>query len=665
MPQNTNITAAASAAQQQASAQLGQETLGSLKELEKQLQSLGGAMSKVSEEVGTMQQMFMTGESVYFDNFRNALTSSLKSADQDRRLYDEAMKMNEEARKMTSGGPQRGDADFWMKAFAPTEKSAVQTQTEAMVATFTNDSVKDKLKDIFSSTAVKSSIKNDVDDRTFGAKALDFVGLGGINKVTDWVKDRNLKKEAKADRKDQSLIKRETKEQDRLGAAYRKEMAKGDSADPKKLEALLDKYVASMNKVEEARQRREQRTADPFADLMELKDGVFSAKKISSSIPGQPQQAAMPAIPGRQTSPVPQQEKAGFVDTYSRVSDYIRGRNDTKADEETGAGALAGLPGKTEAVAAITGDRSEPVEMTKTDGKQPKATDAKEAADIQRKLDTQLRPDFYREGTAFFKKYLDEDFGGKKEESGGGGLGGLGKGAVYAAAAAAVGASVMKIGQAAALTKEFIDVTKEQQKIRNQIHDQGAEAHENMKKGWNNDMRDAAAELERAEKELDNAGIFSRGKARKKVEEMKRKFDEEKAKTRQFTAAARAKGINTDDTEAMNKFKAEYDAEQERKAMEAQAAMKAGVNANYNLSLPGQKPAAGSMEQGTAPNMVMPGSAVDTSKVETAEDQAKRIEQATYDGMKRAMMDPEIKQMNEENAKATGKQINESLVGRK
>jgi hypothetical protein len=61
----------------------------------------------------------------------------------------------------------------------------------------------------------------------------------------------------------------------------------------------------------------------------------------------------------------------------------------------------------------------------------------------------------------------------------------------------------------------------------------------------------------------------------------------------------------------------------------------------------------------------MPGSAVDTGKVETAEDQAKRIEQATYDGMKRAMLDPEIKQMNEENARATGKQINESLVGRK
>ena len=685
MPENTNITAAASAAQQQANTQLGQETLGSLKELEKQLQSLGGAMSKVSEDVDSLQSWFTSGGKGDQANFSGVLESSIKSSmtsvEHDRRLNEQAMRMEEKNRELNYGGPQRGDADFWAKAYAPTEKSALQTQTEAMVATFTNDSVKDKLKDIFSSTAVKSSLRSDVDDRTFGQKALDFVGLGGINSMTSWFKDRNLKKEMKADTKDQSLIKREAKEQDRLKAAYRKEQARGDKADPEKLQKLLDKYTESMNKVEEARQRREQRSADPFADLIELKDGMF----IPPHIMGVANQTAVqptppPATPGK---PTVAQNIAGEMEMVMRSSARMFGdRQEPRKGipgQEPGKGIPDTVPdtlpqslrgrriddAEYEPVAQVTEDRNEPVELAKTDGKAPKAGDAKEAADIQKKLDTQLRPDFYREGTSFFKKYLNEDLGGKKEESGGGGLGGLGKGAMYAAAAAAVGASLMKIGQAAALTKEFLDVSKEQQKIRNQIHDQGAEAQENMKKGWNDEMRDAGAELSRAEKELDNAGIFSRGKARKKVEELKKKYEQELEKTRKFTAAARAKGISTEDTEAMNKFKAEYDAEQERKAKEARAAMKAGVDANYSLSMPGQKPAAGSLEQGAAPNMVMPGSAVDTSKVETADDQAKRIEQATYDGMKRAMTDPEIKQMNEENAKATGKQINESLVGRK
>ena len=678
MPENTNITAAASAAQQQANTQLGQETLGSLKELEKQLQSLGGAMSKVSEDVDSLQSWFTSGGKGDQANFSGVLESSIKSSmtsvEHDRRLNEQAMRMEEKNRELNYGGPQRGDADFWAKAYAPTEKSALQTQTEAMVATFTNDSVKDKLKDIFSSAAVKSSLRSDVDDRTFGQKALDFVGLGGINSMTSWFKDRNLKKEMKADTKDQSLIKREAKEQDRLKAAYRKEQARGDKADPEKLQKLLDKYTESMNKVEEARQRREQRSADPFADLIELKDGAFIPPHIMgvanhTATPGQ-----SPVAPQLSGKPTVAQNIAEEMEMVMRSSARMSGDR-----QEPGKGIPDIVPdtlpqslrgrriydAEYEPVAQVTGDRNEPVELAKTDGKAPKAGDAKEAADIQKKLDTQLRPDFYREGTSFFKKYLNEDMGGKKEESGGGGLGGLGKGAVYAAAAAAVGASLMKIGQAAALTKEFLDVSKEQQKIRNQIHDQGAEAHENMKKGWNDDMRDTGAELERAEKELDNAGIFSRGKARKKVEELKKKYEQELEKTRKFTAAARAKGISTEDTEAMNKFKAEYDAEQARKEKEARAAMKAGVDANYSLSLPGQKPAAGSLEQGTAPNMVMPGSAVDTGKVETSEDQAKRIEQATYDGMKRAMTDPEIKQMNEENARATGKQINESLVGRK
>ena len=664
MPETTNITAAASAAQQQADAQLGKDTLSSLKELEKKLQSMGGAMDKVSTSVDALQSWFMGGKNGTSENFESAVTSSLNEADRERRLNDQALRMDEETRKMTRGGPQRGDADFWAKAYAPVEKSPLQMQTEAMVATFTNDSVKDKLKDIFSSPAVKSSLKDSVDDRGFGQKALDYVGLGGLGKIPSFFKDRNLRKEEKADQKDQVLIKREKTEQDRLKAALRKEMGKKGGGDEDRIAKLQEKYAASLNKVEEARQRREARTADPFADLMEMKDGLFAPKKATPATPGQhqAQPVSTPATPGQGL----RQEPAAQPGLFSKVSDYIRGEGGRKADKESDIAGKASLEEDQSyvPVSKVTGDKSEPVELAKTDGKAPKAGDAKEAADIQRKLDTQLRPDFYKEGTAFFKKYLNEDLGGKKEESGGG-MGGLGKAGVYAAAAAAVGASIYKIGQAAMLTKEWLNTAKEQKAVRNQIYDQGAEAQENMKKGWNDEMRDAGAELSRAEKELDNSNIFTRGKARKRVEELKKKYEQELEKTRKFTAAARAKGIKADDTEAMNKFKTEYDAEQKAKAEEAARTMKAGVNANYNLSLPGQKPAAGSLDQGAAPNLVMPGANVDTGKVETTEDQVKRIEQATYEGMKRAMTDPEIKQMNEENARATGKQINESLVGRK
>jgi hypothetical protein len=107
----------------------------------------------------------------------------------------------------------------------------------------------------------------------------------------------------------------------------------------------------------------------------------------------------------------------------------------------------------------------------------------------------------------------------------------------------------------------------------------------------------------------------------------------------QFQKAAREAGVNVHDDAAMNKFKEEYDIK--------------------------HKAAAGNIDQYKAPTAQTPGAELSTGDVETAEEKAKREEETMYQATRRAMLDPDVRKLGEENAKQTGKQINESLVGRK
>ena len=113
--------------------------------------------------------------------------------------------------------------------------------------------------------------------------------------------------------------------------------------------------------------------------------------------------------------------------------------------------------------------------------------------------------------------------------------------------------------------------------------------------------------------------------------------------------AATKAGVNTNDTEEFNKFKELYDRGQADQYKSGKSKLAAG-----NLQEAGQEATAQT-----------PGSKVDTENVETTEEQMKRQEEATFNAMKRALLDIDVQRQNEENAKIQGKQIDQSLNGRK
>ena len=318
----------------------------------------------------------------------------------------------------------------------------------------------------------------------------------------------------------------------------------------------------------------------------------------------------------------------------------------------------------------VTNDKDEPVELAKeTKGSLAQVGDAKEAADIQRKLDTTLRPDFYKEGISFFKKGNSGAlFDGLGSMLGGGGLGGMGKAGVYAAAAAAVGASVAKVAQAAGLVKDWYNASNEAVENVKKMTEQNNANLEKRKNGVNDDMLTAIQKSNTADQELheseeswvDSAGSFikdslfgglfgksDRKKAQEKAAAAKKKVQEETKQYNTMREAATKAGVDINNNEEMKKFKSQYDAEQAERKNAAKLAM-------GNLQESGQ--------QQTAQT---PGANAEPDKAVTAEEQMKRQEEATYNATKRALLDNDVQRQNEENAKIQGQQIDQSLNGRK
>jgi hypothetical protein len=202
-----------------------------------------------------------------------------------------------------------------------------------------------------------------------------------------------------------------------------------------------------------------------------------------------------------------------------------------------------------------------------------------------------------------------------------------------------VAASLGTIAFAGKKFKDLLDTRKEVKETLNTMTEKNVENNKKMKKGWNDDMRDSLSELMEAEKNLRNAGFFN-GDEKKAVEQAKAKFEREKKKLAEFRQSAQAAGIDINDADAMNKYKEEYDRKQ-----------KAAI--------------AGNAGQSSSPTAGTPGGAVDTEKVETAEEKSAREEETMYRAVKRAQLDEDVQKQNLETAKTTGKQIDESLVGRK
>lgn len=644
------------------------ETNEILKQLESKMSGIMGVVDSLSRKVDETNDMFVSSDSAYFLNMADALSTSMHEQEMNRRLYEEAMEQNRRAMELSGAkGPERGDSTFWQQAFTPTPVSPAETQANALKSTFTDSGVMDAFKSMLSGITkqddsesknlndiIKDAVRGKVDDRTFGEKALDKIGLGSINKLKNWWADRDVKKEQKATEKDQGTIKREQKKMDRLAATYRK--LKGSGASEDELNDLRDKYISHKENQEAAAYRISKRNNDDLFETSMPSKADASMKAMMDMV------MKSLSVPGTQT--------ASGIKPVADVSAALtptvaRPRLQQVMDDEIADDART---------KDVTGDKNEPVELAKqTDGSLGAVGDKKEAIDIQRKLDTTLRPDFYKEGIQFFKKGNSGGlFEGLSGMLGGGGLGGVGKAGLYAAAATAVVASVAKVGQAVSLVKDWYNASNEAVENVKKMTEQNNANLEKRKNGVNDDMLAATQESNTAAQELheseeswaddigslvkDNAiGRFfgwksDRQKAREKAEAAEQKRKDELEKYRTMREAAQKAGVNPDNLEEMKKFKTLYDK---------------GHADQYKA--PGRdKLAAGNMqESGQQSTTQTPGSEAEPDKAVSAQEQAKLQEEAMYNATKRALLDNDVQRQNEENAKIQGQQIDRSLNGRK
>ena len=645
MSESTQVkTSSAAAAEQE-----------TIKAIETKLAGLSTIMEGFKNTVDEFSKTMADENSKFFQNMSSVMFGSMQRNDADRRAYEEARAQNDAARRMAMGanGPERGQAGFWEAAFATRPENPEEAQAKATAKA---------IKEAFSTATIRNAVQQG-DDRTTGEKALDFMGLGFINKIKNKFQDRDLIKEEKATKKDQDQIAREMKERSRLEAKIRKVKSSGGGEE--ELDELMTKLrdVSDNIKAAEARIDARKTPIDPYGDLKEKNPDQNLIDAVRSPLlPLNPNEQGnkQPAVPVKKTE-MPDIEAEDLEDYYSKLEDSMNTPSapkkkpgpkkempDIEAEDledyyakleesmETPSG-----PKEAEETAAAKDSAGmkgakKPIEVDSLDIST--GGDKKEAADIARWLDTKLRPEFYQEGTKFFKKAnsgkLFEGLG-----TGGGGLLG-GKAGLWAAGGAAVAASLGTIAFAGKKFKDLMDTKAQVKDNLNKMTEGNIENNKKLKKGWNDDMRDSLSELLEAEKNLRNAGFFN-GDEQKAVEAAKQKFEAEKKKLREFTKAAREAGIDTNDADAMNRFKEEYDRNG------------------------GKVASAGNAGQKAAPTAGTPGGQVNTDKVETAEEKAAREEETMYRAVKRAQLDDEVQKQNLENAKATGQQIDQSLVGRK
>lgn len=645
MSESTQVkTSSAAAAEQE-----------TIKAIETKLAGLSTIMEGFKNTVDEFSKSMADENSKFFQNMSGVMFGSMQRNDADRRAYEEARAQNDAARRMAMGanGPERGQAGFWEAAFATRTEKPEEAQAKATAKA---------IKEAFSTATIRNAVQQG-DDRTTGEKALDFMGLGFINKIKHRFQDRDIIKEEKATKKDQDQIARDMKERSRLEAKIRKVRASGGSEE--ELDELMMNLrgVSDNIKAAEARIDARKTPIDPYGDLKEKDPGNNLIDAVRSPllklIPNE-QGNKQPAGPVKKTE-MPDIEAEDLEDYYAKLEESMNTPSAPKKKPESkkempdiDAEDLEDYYAKLEesmetpsgpkevketaAAKDSAGMKGAKRKINEVDGLDiSTGGDKKEEADTARWLDTKLRPDFYREGTKFFKKAN----GGKLFEgleTGGGGLLG-GKGGLYAAGGALVAASLGNIAFAGKKFKDLMDTKAQVKDNLNKMTEGNIANNKKLKKGWNDDMRDSLSELLEAEKNLRNAGFFN-GDEQKAVEAARAKYEREKKKLAEFRQSAQAAGIDINDADAMNKYKEEYDRKQ-----------KTAV--------------AGNTGQTSAPTAGTPGSKVNTDKVETAEERAARDEESMYRAVKRAQLDDEVQKQNLENARATGQQIDQSLVGRK
>jgi len=668
---NTAQTSAATAAEQE-----------TIKAIEQKLSGLSSIMEGFKNGMTEFAKVMTDEKSQFFQNMSSIMFGSMQRNDADRRAYEEAKAQHEETRKMAMGarGPERGQAGFWEAAFAATPDKPEEIQARATIKALTSDDVKKHMQEAFSTATIKNAV-SEGDSRTTGEKALDFMGLGFINKIKNRIQDRDIIHEEKANKKDKDSIARDMREKARLEAAIRK--AKGPDGTGEDAIELVERLreVNSNIKDAEGRLDARKRAADPYSDLIEgdgldarfidgkgvvigdskgkladTLDNPSSPLKVTDSksdkdddkkrsISGVDEEAAAEVEYELNTKARP--------DFYKEGTEAFKAINDGELSSGIASSVSSGLmSGVGSGVGKGIADSLMPTFMDKAKSKffrkdaegafpSGETGDAKEIADTERYLNTQLRPDFYKEGIRAFKVINSGKLKVGEGESGNN--------------ESLIDTFKDMVPDLPELpgkqkVKEVVDFIKEgpngASKNIKAFLDSTVENLENSKRGWDNEQKDAMIAHTKAEKELEEGKLFGftmpwQFRQVAKVKKAKVEMDEASKKFGEFTKAARERGISFDDQEAMMKFKDEYD----------HAKGGTGTAGNAGKQMP--------------PNATTPGESVDPRKSETADEKTAREEETLFRAVKRALTDVDVQKQNLENAKVTGQQIDQSLTGRK
>ena len=665
-----------------------------LQELNGKLQGISGTASTLNKGLSDIEDTLTNPQSKFFAGMVGALSSSmesaLKKAESDRRIYENAKEQNADAMRRSGAEPVRGQADFWSQAFSPVSKSPIDVQTEALKATFNDTGVQKLLKDSLSSATIRSAANSDVDERTTGQKVLDTLTLG-VTKDVRGILDRfsagtrAQKAEEKAIQKDQGTIKREKKQVDQLSAQYRALKSKNtDGQNDEKMQRILAELQERTRIIKDAEKRIDERKADPFADLVEVGQG--DGKAPTPGKPGQPVAGNVQGgawLPQGLPLPLPVKIVESLESKVSGKPSEMAVRRSAIGDDRM----------RTQ---DVTGDMNEPVEMAyQKAGAGYEARDTKEAADIQRYLDTTLRPEFYKKGIKAFEKLNSGEL--FEEKNNGGGIGLPGKGGLYATLGVAAAAAAGKIMQAVGLTKEWIESAMDANKRKAEIKQGLYDGHDKVTDEFNKGNRAALKDIQHAEDKLvgwrnllsfekrkeygihendDGLGgfnydeVYSRMKAdydkggmtyadkdaflrmQKYMKELNDARDRQKSEFARYSELMKyldRNKVDTSDKKKTEKAIASFD-EEYKKKMDAK---KKAAAERYSFDF-------------TTPDAEQtPGANIDFSMVKTEEEKTRELENAMYNGTKRALMDQEVQQQNEENAKKQGDALHDTLVGRR
>lgn len=346
--------------------------------------------------------------------------------------------------------------------------------------------------------------------------------------------------------------------------------------------------------------------------------------------------------------------------------------------------------------------------------------------DISLNFMSKTAPDFMLKGNEAFDKFLNDELTVHLDEDIGQSVGmsmrglpwgSMLKGGGMVALGAATIASLAAIATAGKELWDWHKANKEAEKNLDQIADNSAQANERMKNGVNDDLRDANIKDDRADVELTKAknGIWNSfaGFFGYKTEEIREKEaakmnsqgDQalELRRHRELLDRAEAYGVKRDDSEAVKKWVEEqkklatqagvnvedkgafikFQKEELKRHKEAQnKAVERGTQPNQQGQdqqiQQGQQPnngvsdaanqangapmAAGSSAN-TTQNTVNAGTGAMTEDILSAEERLKQYKLYTFEGIRDALLLPEVQAMFSATAQTAGASVEQKLMG--